>query len=86
MTMTKQCLKPSRNGMKTVFEEKKHHHWKNRRDAHFATVRPATLANGKPGASIRIGQVFAVLSAEEFEAIASRAAEAFATAETETQK
>ena len=69
-----------------MFLEKTHHHWKNRRDAHFATVRPATLANGEPGASIRIGQVFAVLSAEEFEVIANRAAEAFAAAETENTK
>jgi len=69
-----------------MFLEKNHHHWKNRRDAHYATVRPATLANGEPGASIRIGQVFAVLSAEEFEAIANRATEAIAEAETETAK
>ena len=69
-----------------MFIEKEHHHWKNRRDAHYATVRPATLANGDTGISIRVGHVFAVLSAEEFEVIANRAAEAFAAAEMETTK
>ena len=69
-----------------MFLEKNHHHWKNRRDAHYASVRPATLANGEPGVSIRIGQVFAVLSGEEFAAITNRVTEAIAEAEMENTK
>ena len=84
MTMTKQCLKPSRNGMKTVFEEKKHHHWKNRQDAYYAVVKPAILANGEPGVWLRIGGTFAVLSKDEFDALSERVTAAIT--ETENQK
>lgn len=84
MTMTKQCLKPSRNGTKTVFEEKKHHHWKNRQDAYYAAVKPAILANGEPGVWLRIGGTFAVLSKDEFHALSERVTAAIT--ETETQK
>ena len=84
MTMTKQCLKPSRNGTKTVFEEKKHHHWKNRQDAYYAVVKPAILANGEPGVWLRIGGTFAVLSRDEFDALSERVTAAIT--ETENQK
>ena len=84
MTMTKQCLKPSRNGTKTVFEEKKHHHWKNRQDAYYAVVKPAILANGEPGVWLRIGGTFAVLSKDEFDALSERVTAAIT--ETENQK
>lgn len=86
MTMTKQCLKPSRNGTKTVFEEKKHHHWKNRQDAYYAVVKPAILANGEPGVWLRIGGTFAVLSKEEFAALSERVAEVITTVEQENTK
>ena len=84
MTMTKQCLKPSRNGTKTVSEEKKHHHWKNRQDAYYAVVKPAILANGEPGVWLRIGGTFAVLSKDEFDALSERVTAAIT--ETENQK
>ncbi|MGZ1492422.1 hypothetical protein [Brevibacterium sediminis] len=64
-----------------MFIEQDHHHWKNRRDAHYTSVKPAILANGDAGVWLRIGGTFAVLSKDEFAAIADRAKEAIDTAE-----
>ena len=61
-----------------MFIEQDHQHWRNRRDAHYSSVRPARLANGEPGVSIRIGALFAVLSKTEFADISGRVSEAFA--------
>lgn len=64
-----------------MFTEKSHRHFKNRQDAHYASVKPAILANGDIGAWLRIGGTFAVLSRDEFAAIADRVTEAFVAAE-----
>lgn len=66
-----------------MFIETDHHHWRNRRDAHLALAEPAVLTTGAPAVRLRIGQVFVVLSEDEFAAIADRVTEAFVTAETE---
>ncbi len=69
-----------------MFIEQDHHHWKNKQDAHYAAVKPAILANGEPGVWVRIGGTFAVLSKDDYEALAGRIDNAINQAETENQK
>lgn len=69
-----------------MFTEKSHHHFKNRQDAHYASVKPATLANGEPGIWLRIGGTFAVLSKTEFAQLTERITTAITEAEQETTK
>lgn len=69
-----------------MFLESDHHHWRNRRDAHFAVAEPALLADGRPGVHLRLGRALTVLSKDELAALFTRLADAVDVAEKETER